>query len=363
MKKILFFTDTMSPGGAFNQMSDLVLHLGNSFEVVLVCGGAERLDPYVKTLSEKGIRIHRSHIVKPADVRWLLYLRRIIHLERPDLIHVHLNHSGSCRFVFFANFGTGIPLIATEHDPFSLQFFKKIVKFLTLKLTTATITLSQANYRFLQKEYGIPKTKLRLIHNGIKDTQEAPATARIDRDCVVFGGIMELHERKGPDILLRAFAQVHAKFPNTKLFIAGTGEMRRELNELVKELGIGRDVQLFGWIRDINRFLDDIDIFVLPSRREAFGLVILEAFARKKPVVATETGGIPDIIVNNVSGILVPPDDIGALAQEMEVLLKDKKTCLMLAEEGYKQLILHFLISHMVHKTTRMYNEYIKANI
>src|SRR5262249_36764145 len=134
------------------------------------------------------------------------------------------------------------------------------------------------------------------------------------------------NEKKGIDVLLRAFALIHDKEPSLKLVLAGDGPLHGQLKDLASALGIANKVEFLGQqgrVQVVN-LLHRCEVFVLPSRSEPFGIVLAEAMACKKPIVATTAGGIPEIIENQKNGILVEPDNEKALAEALITVLKDE---------------------------------------
>lgn len=142
---------------------------------------------------------------------------------------------------------------------------------------------------------------------------------------ILFVGALDRH--KGIDVLLEAWIRVEEEFPEADLIIAGDGPWRNRLERLVQELWVQGGISLAGQVSrsDIKEYLDDSSLLVLPSRSEGLGRVILEAFARGRPVVATAVGGIPELIEHGHNGLLVPPEDPSALADAIVELLSDRR--------------------------------------
>jgi glycosyltransferase involved in cell wall biosynthesis len=145
------------------------------------------------------------------------------------------------------------------------------------------------------------------------------------------------NEKKGIDVLLRAFAQIRDREPQVRLVLAGDGPLRSRLEDLARSLGIGDRVEFLGRQEraQVADLLHGCRVFVLPSRSEPFGIVILEAMACAKPVVATSAGGIPEIIESGKNGILVEPENPKALAEAVMTALKDETLRLEIASNGY----------------------------
>jgi glycosyltransferase involved in cell wall biosynthesis len=180
------------------------------------------------------------------------------------------------------------------------------------------------------------------IHNGIDleelgRADEAMATAHWQPFLLC---IAAHNEKKALDVLLKAFAEVARARPTLRLLLVGDGPLRRQHEDLARALALERRVEFLGWRGrpEVVRLLRDCTLFVLPSRSEPFGLVLTEALASRKAVVATTTGGIPEIIDSGQSGLLVEPDDPGALARGLLTVLEDDALRTSLAEAGYRRV-------------------------
>jgi glycosyltransferase involved in cell wall biosynthesis len=152
------------------------------------------------------------------------------------------------------------------------------------------------------------------------------------------------NEKKGLDVLLRAFAEVSESHREWKLQLVGSGPLRPRHEELARALSLEQRVEFLGarGRAEVARLLEGCGFFVLASRSEPFGLVVVEALACRKAVVACAVGGIPEIIEDGRSGLLVPPDDPPALARALRALLDDPELRESLAEAGYRRALACF---------------------
>jgi glycosyltransferase involved in cell wall biosynthesis len=193
-------------------------------------------------------------------------------------------------------------------------------------------------------ESGISREKIEVIHNSIflerfnPDVVERDAVRRelgIDSDSIVIGTVGKLHQGKGVFDLLSAVHRLVDKYPNIRLIFVGDGPERTRLEQQAQNLSM-HDKVIFAGVRDdMERMYAAMDIFVLPSScREAFGMVLIEAMAMCKPVIATNMGGIPEIVGNEVTGILVPPRDPDAIAHALARYIEDGEFSRKIALEG-----------------------------
>jgi len=188
------------------------------------------------------------------------------------------------------------------------------------------------------------------IHNGVNPdeiNQPSADSTRVSHERYILC-ISAYKQQKAIDVLLRAFQKVHQLEPAVKLVLVGAGPLRETLEDLATSFGICEQVEFLGRMEhgDAMKLLSGCDVFVLPSRFETFGIVILEAWACRKPVVATTAGGIPEVIEHRENGTLVPPDDPHALAQALLTLLQDQQLKFAIAHNGYARLVERFLSDH-----------------
>lgn len=373
MKNILLYTDTPQVGGAELQMFLLAKFLNkNEFTPILACSNFSELDRWCENFNKEGIKVIRINVKHKHDPKHFLELRRIIKEEKIDLLHAHIWNPASCRYAFAAASSTNTPIVTTEHDPFQLSLLKDFIKKRSLKTTSCIVTVSAANQKVLKKLYPEFKSKFVVIPNGIDTTWWHSQSLRItdlDRkktkeelflaheDSLIIISVAELHERKGLKYLIEAIPKVAEKFPNIKLVIVGEGPERSELEKLIKKLDIANHVILTGRQKEIPKLLKCADIFVLPSRREAFGLVILEAMISGLPVIASETGGIPEIIKN--TGILVEPENSTGISAALIDLISHPEKRQKLSVAGEKLVHEKFEAKKMAEEYGKIYKQYL----
>jgi glycosyltransferase involved in cell wall biosynthesis len=213
---------------------------------------------------------------------------------------------------------------------------------------------------------GAPRT---LIYNGVDleryDHQEPCCTLReeygMDADAEIVGVVGRLELEKGHPTLLEAWPLVLAEMPCAYLVIVGEGSRQEALHQIAREQGVERHVIFTGRRDDIPAITAALDVAVLPSYREAQGLTILEAMALGRPVVASNVGGIPEMIEDGVTGLLVPPHDPPALASAIVRLLGDHQLADMLGRAGHDQVHERFCIQLMVNAVQALYDDGARA--
>jgi glycosyltransferase involved in cell wall biosynthesis len=216
---------------------------------------------------------------------------------------------------------------------------------------------------------GRTETERVLIYNGVDlerfDHQEPCCTLReeygMEPEAQIVGVVGRLELEKGHPTLLEAWPLVLEQVPGAYLLIVGEGSRQDALHQIAREQGIERHVVFTGRRDDIPAVTAALDVAVLPSYREAQGLTILEAMAMSRPVVASNVGGIPEMIEDGVSGLLVPPHDPPALADAIARLLKNHQLADMLARAGHDLVHDRFCVQLMVNAVQEIYDEGARA--
>jgi glycosyltransferase involved in cell wall biosynthesis len=226
------------------------------------------------------------------------------------------------------------------------------------------------------RDMGKPEAAIHTILNGIDpgkwdpsiDGSELRRELGVPADAQVLASVSRLFSWKGQRELLRAFALVRQELPNLRLLIVGAdarevegGSFTDELKTLAHSLGIAADVIFTGPRSDVARVMAACDLFTMPSFEEPFGLVFLEAMAMKKPVIALDNGGTPEVVEHGRSGLLSSPQDIPGLAQNILTLLKDPELRAKMGEYGRAQVSERFSARRMAADAATAYEGVLAA--
>jgi glycosyltransferase involved in cell wall biosynthesis len=242
---------------------------------------------------------------------------------KPDLIHAHNMIYAGLTFTAIGK-KNNIPVVITEHS--SQYIMGEVNNELKLKLSN-TFNASKKIYavsleliKQLEQQFSLPINKIKCLPNVLDDFIECKplSIGKNQRQKVRFLNIANLITLKGQAELIKAFAKIFKDKDNVELIIAGEGELKEELMNLIDTLHLNDKVKLIGLIsrEEVITQLDDCDVFVLPSHYETFGVVLIEALSRGVPVISTYCGG-PECIVDESNGVLVQPKDVDELAQAM----------------------------------------------
>ena len=369
LPKIIFYTDTPLFGGAEIQMLTLALELKKKgFDISLICRQSAALIDLVKELEDNQIPCFLLHSKSKNSLGIFFQLHKILKREKPDLIHSHLWNPVANKHLFFLKPFHKFKIISTEHDPFKLSFLKTLYKKFTLNLTAHILTVSKSNSDLMISLYPKISDKISVVHNGIKPIPKISSEKRLALRKKILGissletkvifSAGTLHPRKGYKYLIQAYRQIAKQFPQTCLIIAGEGPQRPELEKLIKNLDLDQKIKLLGFQAGIPELIQASDLFVLPSTKEAFGLVILESFAAGTPVIASKVGGIPEIIEDGKNGLLVKPQNKDNLIKSIKKLLTNQKLADQLAAGGTKTLA-KFTVEKMTNATVEVYREFL----
>jgi len=297
-----------------------------------------------------------------ASPRMARDVHRAIRAERPDLVHTHLVHAdiyggAAARLL-------GIPCVSTRHndDRYLLGPFRYVDRAFA-RPARKLIAISDAVRAFLTRA-GHDPAKLVTIHYGLDELPAAPsdptpAEAGVPADTPLALAVGRLIAQKDHATLLRAFALVHAKLPQARLAILGSGPLEAETRALAAELGLADAVLLPGRT-EIRDWLVRADVFVHSSRWEGFGIVLLEAMLAGLAVVATRVSAVPEVVVDGETGLLVEAGDPAGLAAHLEALLTDRERATTLGEAGRQRALTDFSVGRMAERTMALYDEVLR---
>ena len=251
------------------------------------------------------------------------YVKNLINQIAPDVVHAHYTSSygywgmkSGFRPFLLSIWGTDI--VEFPSNIISRTFLRRIINSATAISATSEYLRGVATK--LMNNNRIP---VYVIPFGVEIGPME--TKKTNSDTVRLIYTKGHHKRYGPDILLKAFKALQGEYPSISLTLAGEGRMTSQLKKMAADLGIADKVEFTGFI-DNNKIPETLaahDIFVMPSLQEGFGVASLEASAAGLPTIATNVGGIPEVVVDGKTGLLVPPVDVKALADAVLRLSED----------------------------------------
>lgn len=337
-KKLLFINQTLGNGGAEVFISDLLQELKNlSWEINIYSNN----DTFIQTLSDKGVIANKINTVVDIVGDWKGLLKGLVlwPLLLIEYLKIFIKHKNSSVFLTSGYIEKiiasplallfNIPTAWIEFGPMSsvINRFYKLPKFLYLLVRDIPnkIIVPTFNTRnHLIPEVHISLSKLDVIPCGRNLKGSIPKN-KTEKNLVVC--VSRLEEGKGQDLLIKAFKKVVKDIPTAKLKIIGEGAFKKDLEKLVIQLRIQKNIELLGRVKDSISEMKKAEIVVFPSvwSLEGFGLVMIEAMSLGKTCIAFNTGPAPEIIENNINGLLAKNNDINNLAQKIIYVLNSKE--------------------------------------
>jgi glycosyltransferase involved in cell wall biosynthesis len=181
---------------------------------------------------------------------------------------------------------------------------------------------------------------------------------------VTLGFVKYLRAKYGPEYLIRAMEMIARQYPQTRLLMAGSGELRSQLQELTRQLNLTPNISFLGAVehRQVPELLKNVDVFVMPSIREEFGVVAVEAQAMEIPVVATKVGGIPEVVLDGETGILIEPGNSEQLAQAILTLIENPALRRQMGEQGRKHVLANYRWEDNAALMERLYHRFVHSS-
>lgn len=368
--KVMLLAVGLGVGGTETHILELASRIDRTKYDVTVCalksGGCVADD-----LRARGIRVVSLGGAGVFDFRVLYRLWKVLQAEPPDVIQ---------SFLFWANLSArllgrlfkAVRVVCSYHDEIvSEGRLLRAIDRLTFQWSHAVVCCSEAVRRSVSARIGGRVARQATIPFGV-DLRRFAATELATRQELglreggpLIGTVCRLVEpKKGLSVLLEAMAALKRQKADLgcQVLIVGEGPSRRLLEAMSDQFGLSRCVVFAGVRRDIQRILPLLDVFVLPSLYEGFGIAILEAMAVGKPVVATCVGGIPEFVLPGETGLLVEPGNAAALADAIASMLRDPDRATRMGANGRSRVQAGFQISTVVRRHEQVYESCL-ANV
>lgn len=365
--RILYLVnDLRAHGGAEVALANLVTHLDrNRFEIWV--GGI-----FGKGLLEERLRLPRGHVVSfgfrrrfYADIKGLLRLVHFLKQKQIQVIHTHLFAANTVGRVA-AQLARVPIVVATEHNTYLAKPRWCIwVDCLLAGVTTQMIAVSETVRAFAADQAGISRDQFVVIPNGIPLEQIPQLSPRerlakrvsleIEADQPVILSVGRLTEQKGYLTLLQAAELVAREYPETLFLIVGTGILENVLRKRIARLRLDKHVRLLGFRCDVYELMQISTLLAMPSLWEGLPVTCIEAGACRLPVVASRVGGIPEVVQDGKSGLLVPPKDEVAFAREIIRLIRSPDLCRQMGDHGRHVIEERFDVVSVARRTEDLY--------
>lgn len=369
-RRILYIHRSSSPsyGGALTDLLNIISHLDSTryAATVLLSRGTEHL-PMFSALGVDVIRLPLPAVRKGKSIPLLpsaiLRLWRLLRAREIALVHV--NDADDAAIAAVACRLAGVPCVVHARSEMAPGKFRK----LRLQWADLLLTVSEGVKRQAIAG-GMPKEKVVTLYSGI-DSQKVQAASdgqRIRRaygitaGSLVIGSVANIAPKKGYDVLIRAIAKARQEINDLACLIVGADErgLQAELQQLGEFLGLNGRLCFAGFQKVALPYLDAMDLFVLSSIEEGFGLVLLEAMASGKPVIASAVSGPCDIVLDGRTGLLVPPRDVDALAKALIELLNDPERRVQMGRAGQERVKTVFSLDSQMANLIAVYDQLLR---
>jgi len=363
---ILFVMDGMEFGGGERVFVQLAAGLKDRYQLSAATMADMKFEEDLKSL---GIKTYPVDMGSRFSFKPVYKILDIIKKNKVDFIH-----SQGARADFFARVAgriASIPYnictIATPIEKFDIGVLRKGIYRFIDRLTESSvdrfIVVSDSLEKLLTSKRAISAKRVVKIYNGIELHKYHPAYSAgnlrielgLSQDVPLIGSIGRIILSKGLEYLLEATKEILILYPEARLLIVGEGPLKNKLILKCKKLGIINNVIFTGFVNDTREILSSIDIFVFPSLSEGFPMVVLEAMAMAKPVVASRIDGVTEQISDGIEGILVPPKDSSRLAEAIIKLIRDIELAKSLGTSARKKAEAEFSVEKMISETEKVY--------
>ncbi len=363
MKRIMHLTFDMRIGGTEQVIKNLIEGSDKTrFEMSVFCL-EQPLGPFGEMLVEQGIEVSGLNRQPGFDISVIKKLRKHLKNNKIDVLHCH--QYTPWVYGTLASQGLDIPIIFTEHGRFypdRTSWKRFLINPLLARLTSRITAISKATKEALIDFEFIPRYRISVIYNGISPLALSPEVSAnlkselgIDQGYPVIGTIARFDPIKNHRMMFQAFKKVLQTYPNVYLLIVGDGDEKANLVKLVDDLKIANRVIFSGYIDNPSRHLEIMDIYLLSSLSEGTSMTLLEAMSLSKPCIVTDAGGNPEIIENNLNGIVTANGDAQQFAAAIRTLLDDENLRKKLGNASHDIFLRKFSATAMCRAFEKLY--------
>jgi len=360
--KILLITYDMRIGGTEMVIKNIIEGADKQRFVMSIFCIEETIGPWGVELHEAGVNVTSTQRQSGFDVGLISKIRKHIKQQHIDIVQCH--QYTPWVYGVLAALGTNAKVIFTEHGRFYPDFStwkRKLINPLLGVMTHSITAISAATKQALADFENLPLKRIQVIYNGIAElvvdpskTNTLRADLGIDQACLCFGTVARLDPIKNHKMMLHAFKQVVDRGLPCKLLIVGDGDERQAIEQQITDLKLSDHVIMTGYESKPQHHLDLMDVYLLSSFSEGTSMTLLEAMSLAKPCVVTHAGGNPEIVEDNINGLVTPNDDAKAFANAM-LDLSDKALIKTMGNAARQRFNEHFSLHHMIEAYQALY--------
>ncbi len=353
----------------------------DKYETLLLGGALEAEERCLfEELRAKGVNIRiveqmRRAVNPLADLRAIKQVYGILRQEKPDIVCTHTAKAGTIGRI--AAWLAGVPVILhTFHGHVfegyfgksKVRFFILVEKVLSL-LSDQIVAISPLQAKDLAEKYKIaPAKKIATIRLGFeldrflahRPRRNLRASLGLSAEQILLAIIGRIVPIKNHTMILHVLAKLHKENLKVHLCVVGDGEDRPQIEELCRRLGLADFVHFLGWISAMEDLYPEIDMVVLTSLNEGTPFSIIEAMASSVPVVATNVGGVPDLLQGGKNGLACRPDNAGDMAEKIRILLLDGELRQKLVENAREFVVRHYHYTRLITDMDSLYQRLLR---
>jgi len=355
--KILHVLLSMAMGGAETLVYNMVRHSSFAGNKPVVCC-LKSVGDLGEKLKEDGFTVYNHFSGAGTDWSLIGWIRDIICTEKIDVVHAH-QYPAFFYAVPAAFLAGRTKVVYTEHGrlyPDEPHWKRRLVNPFLAAATDHLVSISSSTAKAMADVDNFPRNRIKVINNGVDFSKMNPDIDRaekrhelgISESCRIIGTAARLEEIKNIPMMLRAFKLALVEMPDTCLMIAGDGSQTEKSKTLAGELGIHNSVKFIGLRYDMPEIYRLMDVFLLTSFTEGISVTLIEAMASGVPGVVTDVGGNPEVVVDGVSGFLVPLDEDALLAERVVGLLSNPVLAGQIGSNARKRAVDQFSFDTMM---------------
>lgn len=332
-----------------------------------VCVGQPGL-PYVERCAAKGLAVEPIRSRGEADPTAVTRLRRLVRSWRPDVVHMHTSHAHTLGVLAARSAGVGRTVVSRRVD---FTIYRNALRLSWLKYRFGVdryVAISEGVRAQMLKD-GIPAERIRIVHSGIDLTRfdgvkphDYAAEFGLPRGAPVILDVAAFGWHKAQEVLVQATPAILAEAPQARVVFVGEGEEMEKVRAEAKRLGVDSRIIFTGFRTDVPSLLAGADVFVMCSVMEGLCTSLLDALALRRPAVGSAVGGIPEVLIDGVTGLTVPARDPAALSAAVLRVLHDRELSARLADAGRRHVEAKFTVDAMVEGTLAVYRELVPGS-
>ncbi len=352
-------------GGLENGLVNLINNMSDArYKHIIIC--MTEFTDFKNRLNSNSVTCYALHKKEGKDISVYFRLWKLLMRVQPDIIHTR--NIGTIDCVIPAFFAGVKHRVHGEHGRDMADIDGSNRRYITLRKLMSPfiqrfIALSQDLQQWLLNTVKISEAKITQIYNGVDLEKFKPRDSVHDNSGILFGTVGRLNGEKDQLTLVNAFIQLLAHRPekrgHLKLIIIGEGPLEERLKAVVSQYNVEDAVIFTGAKNDVTKFLQEMDVFILPSLGEGISNTILEAMASGLPVIATKVGGNPELVEHDKTGFLVPANNPEEMATAMNCYIEHCDLMEKHGSSGRQRVETLFSMENMVERYVRVYDELI----